>query len=153
MGARIGDEVKPSMPLLDRHVRFLDQSLRSRYLAATDPLEKRNLALASFANIKFWCGWLRTSETFSAEWRDYEVIEPQDGPQVDLPVGVGVVGCRLQPETKSNRTSRPDCLMSYRTASGYSPGQWFHRARRWSHIGVDWELSSLLVFTTADGTA
>jgi hypothetical protein len=153
MGARIGDEAKPSMPLLDRHVRFLDQSLEARYLAATDPLEKRSLALAGLANLMFWCGWLRTSETFSSEWRDYQVIEPRDGPQVDLPIGVGVVGCRLQPETKSNRTSRPDCLLSYRTASGFSPGQWFHRARRWSHIGADWENSSAAVFTSADGTA
>jgi hypothetical protein len=125
------------MALLDRHVRFLDQSLTARYHAATLPALKRDLALAGLANCLFWCGWLRTSESFGTEWQDFQVVEPRDGPQVDLPVGCGIVGCRLQAETKSNRTSRPDCIMAYRTTSGYSLGTWFHRARRWSHVGQD----------------
>jgi hypothetical protein len=152
MGARIGDEAKPSMALLDRHVRFLDSSLNAQYLAATLPSVKRELALAGLANCQFWCGWLRTSETFGTEWQDFQVVEPRDGPQVDLPVGCGIVGCRLQAETKSNRTSRPDCLMAYRTASGYSIGRWFHRARRWSHVGPDWSTNSTKVFTEPDGS-
>jgi hypothetical protein len=153
MGARIGDEAKPLMALLDRHVRFLDHSLNARFLAATDFAVQRDLALAGLANCQFWCGWLRTSETFDTEWQDFQVVEPRDGPQVDLPVGCEFVGCRLQPETKSNRTSQPDCIMAYTTASGYSLGKWFHRARRCSHVGSVWSSTASKVFITLDSTA
>lgn len=126
MSSRVGNESKPSMALLDRHVRYLDKSLAARFRLSVIPREKRELALAGLSNILFWLGWLRTSEVFSCEWRDFTLVEPPDGPQVDLPVGCGMFGCKLQPETKSNRTSRPDCIMAYRTISGYSPGIWFH---------------------------
>lgn len=100
------------MPLLDCHVRHLDQSLDTRYLAATDPLAKWDQALAGLENLQFWYRWLWTLETFSAKWWDYQVDEHQDDLQVDLLVGVGVVGCCLQSETKCNHTSRPNYLMS-----------------------------------------
>jgi hypothetical protein len=105
MSARVGDEAKPSMPLLDRHVRALDQSLEQRYRQATSPRDKRELALAGLSNVTLWLGWLRTSEVYGTEWRDFVVVEPHDGPQVDLPVGCDMVGCCLLAETKSNRTS------------------------------------------------
>jgi hypothetical protein len=152
MSARVGDEAKPSMPLLDRHVRALDQSLEQRYRQATSPRDKRELALAGLSNVTLWLGWLRTSEVYGTEWRDFVVVEPHDGPQVDLPVGCGMVGCRLLAKTKSNRTSRSDCLMAYQTISGYSPGKWFHRARKWSNVGPDWSTNASTVFTSEDGT-
>jgi hypothetical protein len=75
--------------------------------------QQRDLALAGLANCQFWYGWLQTSETFGTEWQDLQVIEPQLGPQVDRPVDCGIVGIRLQQETKSNQTSHPNCIMSY----------------------------------------
>jgi hypothetical protein len=152
MSSRVGNDSTPSMPLLDRHVGYLDSSLNARYRQATTPQEKRELALAGLANVQFWLGWLRTSEVFSCEWRDYILIEPPDGPQVDLPVGCGMMGCKLQPETKSNRTSRPDCIMAYRTLSGYCPGRWFHRARRWANVGDEWLTNASRLFVSLEGT-
>jgi hypothetical protein len=152
MSARVGDEAKPSMPLLDRHVRYLDASLEARYRAASTSFERRELALAGLSNLCLWLGWLRTTEIYSTEWRDFHVVEPCDGPQVDLPIGVGIVGVKLQAETKSNRTSRPDVILAYQTLSGYSPGKWFHRARRNCHIGPAWSVNASRVFLSPDGT-
>jgi len=152
MSSRIGDEAKPSMPLLDRHVRYLDTALDARFRASGDPGERRELALAGLSNVFLWLGWLRTSETYNTEWRDFTLVEPRNGPQVDLPVGCGIVGIKLQAETKSNRTSRPDVILAYQTLSGYSPGKWFHRARRFSHVGAAWDTNSSKVFVSPVGT-
>jgi hypothetical protein len=92
------------------------------------------------------------SVVFSCEWRDYTLIEPPDGPQVDLPVGCGMMGCKLQPKTKSNRTSWPDCIMAYRTLSGYCPGRWFHRAGRWANVGDEWLTNASRLFVSLEGT-
>ena len=151
MSARIGDEARPSVPLLDRHVRALDRTLNERYLAATLDSEKRELALAGFANLSLWLGWLRSGEKFGLNWEDCAVTEPANGPSKDLPVGIGAVCLRMLPETKSARSHRPDVVMAYLTLSGYHIGKWFHRARHWAGI-YDWRQVSRPIFCKVNGT-
>jgi hypothetical protein len=152
MGARLGNETRPSVALLDRHVRALDQDLEQRYRATGYPHIRRTLALAGFANLSLWLGWLRSSEVFDLEWRDVSALEPRHGPQEDLPPGCGALTYRLLPETKSSRTKRADVCVAYETFSGYHAGKWFHRARTASGVGVNWESDHTWLFTHDDGT-
>lgn len=128
MRARIGDETHPAMPLLDRHVRSLDAYLESAYQNAMTDSDRRRWALAGTATLLLWLGWLRSSEVFSLRWRDVEITPPDEGPVLDLPRGIGVVACRLQPETKSSRNKAADCFMAYQTVSGYELGRWLQRS-------------------------
>jgi hypothetical protein len=79
-------------------------------------------------------------------------VEPRHGPLVDLPRGCGLVSYRMLPETKSNRTSRPDVIMAYRTLSGYCLGTWLRRARLCSGLGTDWQTCHRPLFSHQDGT-
>jgi hypothetical protein len=65
MSSRIGYEAQPSLPLLYCHVCYLDADLDRRYQLATTALIRRDMALVGFANLTFWLGWLRSSETSS----------------------------------------------------------------------------------------
>lgn len=152
MSSRLGDEARPSVALLDRQVRFLDQDLDRRFRQATCPMARRDLALAGLANLSLWLGWLRSAETFGINWVDVETVEPRHGPLVDLPRGCGLVSYRMLPETKSNRTSRPDVIMAYRTLSGYCLGTWLRRARLCSGLGTDWHTCHRPLFSHQDGT-
>jgi hypothetical protein len=58
----------------------------------------------------------------------------------------------MLPETKSNRTSRPDVIMAYRTLSGYCLGTWLRRARLCSGLGTDWQTCHRPLFSHQDGT-
>ena len=89
MLSRLGDESKPSVALLDCHIRELDRELNAMYYAAESPLEKRDLALAGFANLALWLGWLRSSECFDAEWTDISAVEPHQSARHDLPPDSG----------------------------------------------------------------
>lgn len=153
MRARIGDEARPSIALLDRHVRALDAELRLQYRTAADPGRQRALALAGLANLALWLGWFRSGECLSLSWSDVFALEPALGPQMDLPTGCGVVLFRLSPETKSDRSRRVDVLVAYRTMSGYNIGLWFHRARRTSgHTIESAQSSSDIIFSHVDGS-
>jgi hypothetical protein len=152
MSSRIGDEARPSVALLDCHVRALDQDLDGRYRAARRPRERRKVALAGLANLTLWLGWLRSSEVFGLHWGDFSVLEPCNGPQEDLPFGCGAVTLRLAPETKSSRTKRADVCVAYETLSGYHIGKWFHRARVATGVGPDWTANTTRVFIAADGS-
>lgn len=146
---RIGDEAHPSVALLDQHVRAMEAELDAAYRQAIAPTERRLHALAGFALLLFWLGWLRSGEVFQGSWDDCRVFEPHQGPQLDLPPGCGAFFYRLQPETKSDRTTRPDVLLAYKTMSGYFLGKWYHRARFYRHLGAD----HVHIFTHLDGTA
>jgi hypothetical protein len=152
IAARIGDDVTPLVALLDRHIRFLTAELDERYLSAKKPKARRTAALSGLATLLLWLGWLRSSETFNLRWSDFHVVEPGDGPTVDLPLSCGVVGVRLGPETKSSRTKAVDLPMAYQTLSGYHLGKWFHRACRSSDIGADYQNSTSRVSTHPVGT-
>jgi hypothetical protein len=152
IAARIGENVNPSVALLDRHIRCLDSELEEQYLSAKTPQARRKAALAGLSTLLLWLGWLRSSETFDLRWSDFNVIEPEDGPTVDLPLGCGMVGLRLGPETKSSRTKAVDLSIAYQTLSGYHCGKWFHRARRSCGIGADYKDCTTRVFTHSSGT-
>ena len=93
--------------------------LEESYLSARTPQARRRAALAGLASLLLWLGWLRSSETFDLCWNDFEVVEPEDGPTRDLPRGLGVLGVRLGPETKSSRNKPVDMSLAYQTLSGY----------------------------------
>ena len=115
IASRIGENVNPSVALLDRHVRSLVSDLEEQYLSARSPAARRKAALAGLATLLHWLGWLRSSENFDLRWNDFNVVEADDGPTVDLPRGCGVVGVRLGPETKSSRTKAVDMVCSWPT--------------------------------------
>jgi hypothetical protein len=151
MSARVGNETRPSVPLLDRHVRYMDQVFDSRYRTATSPAARRLWSLVGLANLVFWLGWLRSSETFGLRWCDFQVVSPHDGPVHDLPYGLGALLLRLQPETKSNRLSTADVAIAFETRSGFQIGRWFHRAQRHGLGGLDGATNSSPAFTRDDG--
>jgi hypothetical protein len=134
MRARVGDEARPAMPLLDRHVRSLIQSLEQGYMGALSETDRRLYASAISATLLLWLGWLRSSEVFGLRWCDVEITPPEEGPTLDLPRGIGVVACRLQPETKSSRDRTADCFIAYQTVSGYELGKWLTRAAQEWHV-------------------
>jgi integrase len=152
IASRIGEDVSPSVALLDRHVRSLLSDLEELYLSAQATAARRHAALAGLATLLLWLGWLRSSETFDLRWQDFDVVEPENGPLVDLPRGCGVVGVRLGPETKSSRNKAVDMFIAYQCFSGYHIGKWFHRARRCCGIGADYKECSSRVFTHPAGT-
>jgi hypothetical protein len=51
MGARIGEDSKPSIALMDSQVRFIMHDLDQRYSLARDPVLRRELALVHYATI------------------------------------------------------------------------------------------------------
>jgi hypothetical protein len=146
IAACIGENVHPSLALLDRHIRSLEADLEDQYLSAKTSRARRRAALGGLATLLLWLGWLRPLETFTLCWKDFKVIEPVDGPTVDLPQGCGVVGLRLGPETKSSHTKSVDLSIAYQTLSGYCCGKWFHRARRSCGIGAGYQGCAATVF-------
>jgi hypothetical protein len=151
IASRIGENVNPSVALLDRHVRSLVSDLEELYLASRALGARRKAALAGLATLLLWLGWLRSSETFDLCWQDFDVVEPENGPTVDLPRGCGVVGVRLGPETKSSRNKAVDMSLAYQCLSGYHLGKWFHRARHSCGIGADYKECADRVFTHPSG--
>ena len=102
MSARIGTHTNPSMPLLDRHVRKLDDFLDDRFRQTMESVERREIATAGLFNLTLWLGWLRTSEATGIRWCDMTIVEPYENELHDLPPHVGAVGFHLNPEIKSS---------------------------------------------------
>ena len=90
LGARLGDDVNPSLALLERHALALDADLDDQYRFATNASQRREAALGGLANCYLWLGWLRTSECFGLDWDDAVPTAPADGPSLDLPSGIGI---------------------------------------------------------------
>ena len=126
--ARLGSHTRPSLPLLDRHVRWMDAHFNARCLAASTPREYRDLALAGLANLVLWLLWLRSKETFDTEWDDLEVLLPEPTEERDLLIKAGCVHWRLH-ESKSQRGLNVDTICAFRSLSGLSLGKWLLRAR------------------------
>ena len=150
--ARLGEDVRPSVALQDRHVRWLDQDLDGRFRSARKASDKALFAMAGLANLSLWLGWLRSRECFDLCWSDVTVVRPEDSERVDLPPGTGMVTFDMQPETKSSRATRVDVLMAYCTLSGLNLGRWVYRAQHCCGIPHDWTSSPLPVFRHANGT-
>jgi len=151
LSARIGNEPKPSVALLERHVKWIGNDLEHRYQSATTPALRREFAQAGFANACFWLGWLRSEELFTRTFEDITVIEPRHAASVDLPRGCGAVTMNLGLESKGRRDVYVDVVMAYRTFAGIRLGRWFHRVRRAHGLGRDWKLCPTRVFMHQDG--
>ncbi|CAJ1946038.1 unnamed protein product [Cylindrotheca closterium] len=128
MVARMGDYSRPSVALLDRHIRALDHFLDRQFYEATSDVQRRDIALAGLANLVLWLGWLRSAECFGLNWEDCSILEPEDYGQADLPRNCGMVTFRLNPVTKSERTRTADVIIAHTTRSGLCTGKWFRRA-------------------------
>jgi hypothetical protein len=152
MKARIGDESRPSVALLDRQVRYLDNDLALCYATAKTDEARHEISLAGLANTSLWLGWLHSSENFNLPWEYVNLVEPKDGPTVDLPRGVGVVQYFMRPKTKSNRSQVADVVIAGKTMLGYRLSRWVHHARDSSGHGADWMTDSSLVFCHQDGS-
>ena len=129
MKNRMGDDVKPSKALLERHVRWIDDLLETQWSTATNMVAKAAACRAATANLVGWLSWLRGGETFSLRWEDTTVVQPSDGPTLGLPPGVGMVGLALLEQTKSSQGRQADVVMAYTTGSGFSLGKWLDRLR------------------------
>ena len=149
---RIGDSPTPSWALLDRHIRAFDLFFESNYIEASTTIQQRRWALAGLANLFLWLGWLRSSELFNLRWQDITCIEPEDGPQWDLPPNVGGILLRLKEQTKSQRTRTADVPIAYTTRSGYRAGRWFARARALRLVPTPTEGDPTYVFQDEGGT-
>jgi hypothetical protein len=150
--ARLGEDVRPSVALHDRHVRWIDQDLDGRYRSARTPAAKQELAMAGLANLTLWLGWLRSRECFDLCWSDITVVCPSDAASVDLPPNTGMVAFDMQPETKSSRNTRVDVLMAFCTLSGLNLGKWIYRVQRHSGIPANWSECSTPVFHHPNGS-
>jgi hypothetical protein len=109
MRARVGDEAKPSVALLDQHVHFLDAELDSAFLADLSPPVRREITLVGLSNALFWLGLLRTYEAFGLHWDSIRLLEPHRGPERDLPPGCGLLELFLSPETNPCATLGRRC--------------------------------------------
>ena len=148
---RLGDDSNPATALLQRHIVGLDRYFEAGYHAAT-AAHRCRWALAGFANLIFWMGWLRSSEGFSLQWRDVDIRRPLRAPTLDIPPNTGVVLLRLLPETKSDRTTTVDVVLSYNSASGLSVGKWADRAYHVCGPTPHHASDTRHIFTNLDGS-
>jgi hypothetical protein len=144
---RIGTDAKPSWPLLDRHVSFFDRFFESQYDLSVTTADKHYWAAAGLCNLFLWLGWLRSKELFGIRWKDIDYINPSRGPEYDLPTRVGCLLLRLNEETKSSRSQTADVPIAYATHSGYKPGRWYERLRRYRGSQQPVETDATYVFT------
>ena len=67
-------------------------------------------------------GWLRSSEVFGLWFSDIIICAPEDKRRFDLVEGMGFVGFKLLPSTKTSRTAQVDVLIPWATAGGLLSG-------------------------------
>ena len=151
LAIRLGTESSPSKALLDRHVRFLIRELEQAYMASHRGGSLVDICMGAVATLFLWLGWLRGSEAFGLRWCDLTIVLPHDGPRYDLPMGIGMIGLRLLPETKSQRASTVDMTLAYETISGYQLGVWIQRLKQSLGIGPNHSTLITPIFLTARG--
>jgi hypothetical protein len=129
MKRRVGEHTQPSTPLLEKHIRLIEDLVERQYHAATTSRQRRTICRIAITNLVGWLAWLRAQETFCLTWKDALVLSPADGPSLGLPEGLGVVLLKLLAQTKSSQSRTADVVVSYTTASGLSLGTWLDRLR------------------------
>ena len=118
MASRLGTESRPSLALNQRHVHW-NQNARILSLRTNLTLiERYEQVAAQVAELIFWLGWLRSSETFGIRVQDVEITPPINHGKYGLPLGVGVILLRLLSTTKSQRNKQADMVIAFKTASG-----------------------------------
>ena len=142
---RMGDTSKKSFALKYSHIKFLDECYQEQYRLATTPQARHEAATTEgTTNLIFWLGWVRSREGFALERKDVTIVRPENGTQVGLPTGVGVVSLRLLPETKTSPDKMADIIIAYTCRSGLSLGEWMERLLLHAPVNGD-----LLFSTTA----
>ena len=127
LATRMGSNVMPSLALLERHVKCLDTELAHQFRFSMNQSQRREAALAGFANCIFWLGWLRTSETFSLTFDDIDYVPAARAAERDLPTNVSMLNFSLLEETKSDRTKKVDVCCAGTTKGGFSLETWYKR--------------------------
>ena len=127
LSTRMGTEAKPSLALLERHVKCLDTELDHQFQFPMNPSQRRAAALAGFSNSIFWLGWLRTSETFGLTFDDIDYVPAPRAAERDLPANVSMLNFSLLEETKSDRTKKVDVCCAGTTKGGFSLETWYLR--------------------------
>lgn len=150
LAARIGTETKPAVALLMRHIQAFDQLCLREFRASTTPDGRRCWSLAGLLNCVLWLGWLRSRETFNLKWSDTILVNPKDGPSVDLPNNVGVCLFDLGPSTKTSRSQNAKVVVAYECMSGLSCGHWLKRAFQ-SCDGINMKTDHRYIFCHASG--
>jgi hypothetical protein len=120
-------------------------------MSAKTPRAPCRAAQGGLTRLVLWLGWLRSFETFHLLWRDFDIVEPPDGPSADLPLRCGAIRICLGPETRSSHNKTVSVPIAYHTLSGYHCGKWFHQARHCGRIGADYRDSTNFVFLHPNG--
>jgi hypothetical protein len=97
-------------------------------------------------------GWLRSDELFDSRWKAYTVVEPGDGPSVDLPVNVSGIMQDLG-ETQTDQYQTADVVMAYATLYGYEPRWWFTHLRNRVDPNTPLLADYCQLFVHEDGTS
>ena len=127
MSRRLGDQSRPSVALLDRHIRWIDNFLDGAFRNPGSVAHKIDVCTAAACNLILWLGWLRSLECMSLTWDDCTLIRPGRGAKYDIPRSVGAILLRLLAQTKASRRLTADVLIAFTTGSGYSLGTWLIR--------------------------
>jgi hypothetical protein len=127
MERRLGSHSKPSWALSHIHIKWIDDCLNEAWQNAPMASDRHNLAIAGFANLMFYLGWLRGGELFDATLDDLVVTPPEEAATKGLPPGIGVIELSLLPETKSDPSKTADIVVAFCTLSGLNLGKWASR--------------------------
>jgi hypothetical protein len=147
---RMGDHPKPSAVLSGKHMLWIERHYNRLFHAALTEVERKQVIKAGLVHLFSYLGWLRGVETFSIKWHDVKIVEPEDGPTMGLPLGIGIILLRLLEQTKSLQFATADVVIAYLTASGLNTGMWLHRLRA---LSTPEELTpDAFLFTHEDGT-
>jgi hypothetical protein len=151
MRRRLGDHPQPSAVLTGAHmVRWLDNNYHQLFRTANTDAERKILSKAANVHLSSYLGWLRGVETFGLQWQDIGLIQPQAGPTVGLPPGMGLVLLELLQQTKSSQLAKVDVPIAFTTASELSFGTWLNHLR---DLSTEEELApTAFVFVHDDGS-
>jgi len=127
MARRLGTNVDPSWALSWHHVKYIDTQLELAWSLTFDPAARNELAAAGTANVMLYTTWLRGGEHFCLTRPQLSVHPPVTGPLFGLPLGIGHIGAKLDPETKSSPTAQADVVVAWTCFSGLSLGKWLVR--------------------------
>jgi hypothetical protein len=121
---RVGDNPKPSAVLLLHHILCMEKCFDDIFANVTDHLGRIDACRAALTLVLAYLAWLCALETFGLTWSNVDITNPQDGPTVGLPLGIGVIQLTLLAQTKSSQTAAADMIFAFTSASGLPPGLW-----------------------------
>jgi hypothetical protein len=93
----VGDNPKPSAVLLLYHILWMEKYFEDLFDKAKDCLGRFDACRAALTLVLAYLAWLRALETFGLTWSDVDITNPQDGPTVGLPLGIGDIKLTLLP--------------------------------------------------------